>query len=57
MRISSLYQNTFLFCCIVALMPLIATCISNAKAIEENSDVYLDEAKEVVPCEGDGNDI
>jgi len=48
MRISSLYQNTFLFCCIVALMPL-----SNTKAIEENSDVYLDEAKEVVPCEGD----
>ena len=52
MRISSLYQNTFLFCCIVALMPL-----SNTKAVEENSDVYLDEAKEVVPCEGDGNNV
>jgi len=48
MRISSLYQNTFLFCCIVALMPL-----SNTKAVEEDSDVYLDNAKEVVPCPGD----
>ena len=31
--------------------------LSNTKAIEENSDVYLDEAKEVVPCPGDGNFI
>ena len=31
--------------------------LSNTKAIEENSNVYLDEAKEVVPCPGDGNCI
>ena len=50
MKLSSFHQNIFLFCCILTFMPL-----SKIEATEESSEEYLDTAKEVIACPGDGN--
>ena len=49
MKRSSFHQNIFLFCCILTFMPQ-----SKIEATEEDSDEYLDTAKKVVACPGDG---
>ena len=50
MKLSFFHQIIFLICCILTFMP-----VSKIEAIEDTDIEYLDTAKEIVPCPGDGN--